>query len=453
MSWIDQYRSKLVTAREAVNCVESGMRVYIHPGCAEPEALVEALISRAPFVKNVELIHLLTHGTSPYCAPDMAEHFRHNALFVGGNVREAVNDGRADYTPIFLSEIEALFESGEMPIDVALIQVSPPDPHGYCSFGVGVDTTLTAAKNAHKVVAQVNAQMPRTYGDSFIHVSKIDSIVELTRPLCELKTKPGNKIFEEIGARVASLIEDGSVLQCGIGAIPDAILPNLMDRQDLGVHTEMISDNVIPLIEAGVINGERKNLKPRKIIVGFVLGTRKLFDFIDENPAFEFHPSAYTNDPFRIASNHRMVAVNSAIEVDLTGQVCAESIGSQFYSGFGGQLDFIRGAARSKYGKPIIALPSTAKNGTDLAHRASIGARSRGADGRGDVHYVVTEYGIAYLHGRTIRQRAESLIEIAHPKFRAELYEYCEQQRWFQRKFLKKWKCEGKTCQRNRAVT
>jgi acyl-CoA hydrolase len=433
MSWIEQYRSKLVTAEEAVSCVESGMRVYIHPGCAEPEALVEALMGRAPYVKNVELIHLLTCGTSPYCAPDMAGHFRHNALFVGGNVREAVNDGRADYTPIFLGEVEALFENGEMPIDVAFIQVSPPDSHGYCSFGVGVECTLTAAKYAHHVVAQVNAQMPRTYGDSFIHVSEIDRIVELSRPLCEMKKQPSNQVFQQIGARVASLIEDGAVLQCGIGAIPDAILPNLMDRRDLGVHTEMISDNVIPLVEAGVINGQRKNMKPRKIILGFVLGTRTLFDFIDENPIFEFHPSAYTNDPFRIAANDRMVAINSAIEVDLTGQVCAESIGSQFYSGFGGQLDFIRGAARSKYGKPIIALPSTAKGGTisrivpRLAHGAGV------LTGRGDVHYVVTEYGVAYLHGRTIRQRAEALIQIAHPKFHNQLLEYCEQQRWFQR--------------------
>ncbi len=410
MSWIEQYRSKLVTAREAVNCVESGMRVYIHPGCAEPEALVEALMVRAPYVKNVELMHLLTYGSSPYCAPEMAEHFRHNALFVGGNVREAVNAGRADYTPIFLSEVEALFESGEMPIDVALIQVSPPDPHGYCSFGVGVECTLTAAKYAHHVVAQVNAQMPRTYGDSFIHVSELDFIVELSRPLCEMKKHSSNQVYEQIGARVASLIEDGAVLQCGIGAIPDAILPNLMDRKDLGVHTEMISDNAIPLIEAGVINGRRKNLKPRKIIVSFVLGTRKLFDFIDENPIFEFHPSAYANDPFRIAMNDRMVAINSAIEVDLTGQVCAESIGSQFYSGFGGQLDFIRGAARSKYGKPIIALPSTAKDDTisRIVPRLAQGAGV--LTGRGDVHYVVTEYGVAYLHGRTIRQRAEALI-------------------------------------------
>jgi acyl-CoA hydrolase len=433
MSWIDDYRSKLKTAPEAVACVQTGMRVYIHPGCAEPEALVEALMVRAPFVKDVEVMHLLTHGTSPYCAPDMAEHFRHNALFVGGNVREAVNDGRADYTPIFLGEVEALFENGEIPIDVAFIQVSPPDAHGYCSFGVGVETTLTAAKYARHVVAQVNTQMPRTYGDSFIHVSEIDTIVELARPLCELKKQPSGEIFRQIGMKAASLIEDGSVLQLGIGGIPDAILLSLMDRKDLGVHTEMISDSAIPLIEAGVINGQRKNFKPRKIILGFVLGTRKLFDFIDENPVFEFHPSAYTNDPFRIAQNHRMVAINSAIEVDLTGQVCAESIGPNFYSGFGGQLDFVRGAARSKGGKPIIALPSTARNDTvsRIVPRLATGAGVLTT--RGDVHYVVTEFGVAYLHGKTVRQRAEALIQIAHPKFQKDLFEYCERQRWFQR--------------------
>ena len=433
MSWIDQYRSKLVNASEAVSCVESNMRVYIHPGCAEPEALVEALIARAPFVKDVEVVHLLTLGTSPYCAPEMANSFRHNALFVGGNVRHAVQEGRADYTPIFLGEVEALFETGDMPIDVAFIQVSPPDPHGYCSFGVGVDTTLTAAKFAHRVVAQVNAQMPRTYGDSFIHVGQLDAIVEVSQPLCELKKHRSTPEHDQIGTHVASLIEDGAVLQCGIGGIPDAVLPRLMDRRDLGIHTELISDNVIPLVEAGVVNGERKNFKPRKIILGFVLGNRELFDFVDENPVFEFHPSAYTNDPFRIAQNHRMVAINSAIEVDLTGQVCAETVGTNFYSGFGGQLDFIRGAARSKGGKPIIALPSTAKNGTisrivpRLAHGAGV------LTGRADVHYVVTEFGTAYLHGRTIRQRAEALIQIAHPKFHNDLHQYCEQQRWFQR--------------------
>ena len=440
MSWIDQYRSKLMNPSEAVTCVESNMRVYIHPGCAEPEALVEALMARAPFVKNVEVMHLLTFGTSPYCAPEMEQHFRHNALFVGPNVREAVHAGRADYTPIFLGEVEALFESGEMPIDVAFIQVSPPDPHGFCSFGVGVDTTLTAAKYAHRVVAQVNAQMPRTYGDSFIHVSQLDAIVEVSQPLCELKKQGSDPVHNVIGANVASLIEDGAVLQCGIGGIPDSVLPNLMDRQDLGVHTELISDNVIPLVEAGVITGERKNFKPRKIILGFVLGSKQLFDFVDENPIFEFHPSAYTNDPFRIAQNHRMVAINSAIEIDLTGQVCAETIGARFYSGFGGQLDFIRGAARSKGGKPIIALPSTAKDETvsrivpRLAHGAGV------LTGRADVHYVVTEYGIAYLHGRTVRQRAEALIQIAHPKFHNELYEYCEKQRWFRRNALEETK-------------
>ena len=444
MSWIDPYRSKLMTAREAVRCVESGMRVHIHAGCAEPETLVEALMERAPYVREVEIVHLLSLGTSPYCAPEMSKSFRHNALFVGGNVREAVNAGRADYTPIFLGEVEALIESGEMPIDVAFIQVSPPDSHGYCSFGVHVETTLTAAKYAHRVVAQVNAQMPRTYGDSFIHVSELDAIVEVSRPLCEIKENTITELHRAIGAHVSSLIEDGSVLQLGIGGIPDAVLPNLMDRKDLGVHTELLSDNAIPLIDAGVINGLRKNFKPRKIILGFVLGTKKLFDFVDENPVFEFHPSAYTNDPFRIAQNERMVAINSAIEIDLTGQVCAESIGTSFYSGFGGQLDFIRGAARSKWGKPIIALPTTAKNDTvsrivpRLAHGAGV------LTGRGDVHYVVTEFGVAYLHGKTIRQRAEALVQIAHPKFHNELYQYCETQRWFQRNELEPIDLRGK---------
>src|SRR5215469_10467715 len=311
MSWIDPYRSKLMRAQEAVGCVESGMRVYIHPGCAEPEALVEALMERAPYVKGVEIVHLLTLGTSPYCSPEMSESFRHNALFVGGNVREAVQAGRADYTPIFLSEVECLFESGAMPIDVAFIQVSPPDSHGYCSFGVGVDTTLTAAKCARYVVAQVNDYMPRTYGDSFIHVSDIDAVVESSRPLCELKKPVVTDMHVAIARRVAGLIEDGAVLQTGIGGIPDAVLPFLMDRKDLAVHSELVSDGVIPLIEAGVITGARKNYKPRKIIVGFVLGTNKMFDYVDNNPIFEFHPTAYTNDPELIARNDKMVAINS----------------------------------------------------------------------------------------------------------------------------------------------
>jgi 4-hydroxybutyrate CoA-transferase len=434
MSWQDEYRTKMTTAREAMKAVKSGMRVLIHPGCAEPEALVEALITRAPFVKDVEIIHLLTLGRADYVASEMEGHFRHNAFFIGGNVRAAVNQGRADYMPIFLSEIEALIESGDLPIDVALIQVTPPDAHGFCSFGVGVDVTLTGAKEAKFVVAQVNAMMPRTYGDSFIHVSQIDAVVEATQPLCELRKHAGGEETAAIGRNVASLIEDGACLQLGIGGIPDAVLSNLGDRKDLGIHTEMCSDNVIELIESGIINGARKNFKPRKIITAFVLGTRRLFDFIHENPFFEFHPNAYTNDPFFVSRNDNMIAINSALEVDITGQVCADSVGQSFYSGFGGQVDFIRGAARSKGGKPIIAMPSTAKNGTISRIAAMLSPGAGVVTTRADVHYVVTEYGVAYLHGKTIRQRAEALINIAHPKFRAELTEHCEKAKFFRAK-------------------
>ena len=273
------------------------MRVYIQPGCAEPETLVEALMRRGPHVRDVEIVHMMTMGCAPYVSREMEGHFRHNAMFIGGNVREAINEGRADYTPIYLSEIEGLFESGAMPIDVALIEVSPPDSHGFCSFGIGVDTTLTAAKCARWVVAQVNGQMPRTYGDSFIHVNDIDAVVESSRPLCATKKTVVTDLQVEIARHVASLIEDGAVIQTGIGGIPDAVLPFLMDRKDLGVHSELVSDGVIDLIEAGVITGTRKNFKPRKIILGFALGTKKLFDFVDNNPIFEFHPTAYTNDP------------------------------------------------------------------------------------------------------------------------------------------------------------
>jgi 4-hydroxybutyrate CoA-transferase len=433
MSWQTDYREKLLTADEALRCVQSGMRVYIQPGCAEPETLVEALMRRAPFVQEVEIVHMMTLGAAPYVAPDMVGHFRHNAMFIGGNVREAVNDGRADYTPIYLSEIEQLFESGAMPIDVALIEVSPPDSHGFCSFGVGVDTTLTAAKCAKRVVAQVNAQMPRTYGDSFIHVSDIDVIVESTRPLCALEKTEPTELQVAIARNVASLIEDGAVLQTGIGGIPDAVLPLLMDRKDLGVHSELVSDGVIPLIEAGVINGARKNFKPRKVILGFALGSKELFDFVDNNPIFEFHPTAYTNDPLSIARNDNMVAINSALQVDLTGQVCSDSIGTSFYSGIGGQVDFLRGSSRSKGGKAIIALPSTAKN-DELSRISPMLSPGAGVvTSRGLIRYVVTEYGVAFLHGKSIRERAKALIEIAHPKFRDELYQYCEKTKWLQR--------------------
>jgi acyl-CoA hydrolase len=436
MNWQETYRRKTVSSPEAMQCVQSGMRVYIHPGCAEPEALVEALMARAPFVKNVEIVHILTLGRADYIAPQMEGHFRHNAMFIGGNVRQAVNEGRADYTPVFLSQIEALFETGQMPIDVALIQVSPPDAHGFCSFGVGVDTTLTAARQAKFVVAQVNDQMPRTYGDSFIHVSDIDTIVEASRPLCELKPIEITDVHHAIGKNVASLIEDGATLQLGIGGIPDAVLLELTGHRDLGIHTEMLSDSVIPLIESGVINGSRKSLHRGKIVTGFVLGTKKLFNFVNNNPAFEFHSNGYTNDPYVISENRKMVAINSALQVDITGQVCADSIGTFFYSGIGGQVDFIRGASRCRDGKPVIAIPATAKSGKISRIVPMLDPGAGVVTSRGSVHYVVTEYGVAYLHGRTIRQRAEALIEIAHPEFREELYAYCEKTRWLQRPTL-----------------
>src|SRR6202049_1566077 len=409
------------------------MRVYIQPGCAEPETLVEALIRRAPEVHDVEIVHMMTMGAAPYVTPEMAGHFRHNAMFIGSNVRDAINEGRADYTPIYLSEIEELFESGAMPIDVALLTLSLPDPHGFCSFGVGVDTSLTPAKCAGYVVAQINDQMPRTFGDSFIHVSELDAIVNSSRPLCEMKQPPITEMHKAIARNVAALIEDGAVLQTGIGGIPDAVLPFLMDRRDLAVHSEMLSDGVIPLIEAGVITGARKNFKPRKIILGFAIGTKPLFDFVDNNPIFEFHPTAYTNDPVLIGRNDNMVAINSALQIDLTGQVCSDSIGNQFYSGIGGQVDFLRGASRSKGGKPIIAISSIAKDGTISRIVPMLSPGAGVVTSRGLIRYVVTEYGIAYLHGKTIRQRAQALIDIAHPKFREELYQFCEKTKWLQR--------------------
>jgi len=430
MSWAVEYKTKLRTPEEALRRVRSGMRVYIQAGCAEPETLVEALIRRAPFVHDVEVIHMMTLGCADYVAPEMTEHFRHNALFIGPNVRAAVNDGRADYTPVNLSEIEDLFESGKIPIDVALVQLSPPNAHGFCSFGVGVDTSLTAVRFAGYVIAQVNDQMPVTYGDSFVRVNQIDAFVENSRPLCEYRRSEITDVQRQVARNVSGLIEDGAVLQTGIGSIPDAVLPLLMDRKDLAVHSELVTDSVIPLIEAGVLSGARKNFKPGKIILGFVLGTKRLFDFVEDNPMFEFHPTAYVNDPDRISRNNDMVAINSALQIDLTGQVCSDSIGTYFYSGIGGQVDFLRGASGSQGGKPVIALPSTAE---DTAISRITPVLSPGAGvvvSRTSVHYVVTEYGVANLHGKSLRQRAQALIEIAHPKFRKHLYDYCEKTEW-----------------------
>lgn len=436
MNLSELYRQKLTTAERAVDGIRSGDRVYVHAGCATPAVLTEALLERAGALHDVEIIHLLTFGKADYTLPQYDGHFRHNGLFLGANVREAVAAGRADYTPIMLSEIEQEFCSGRLPVDVVLIQLSPPDDYGYMSLGVGVECTLNAARCARRVIAEVNERMPRTMGDTFLHVSKVSAIVETDRPLLELKPEPFTDLERQIGEHVASLIPDGATLQTGIGGIPDAVLALLGDKRDLGIHSEMCSDGVIPLIESGVITGDRKTLHRGKIVVGFVLGTEKLFRFIDENPIFELHPTMYTNDPFIIGQNERMISINSAIQVDVTGQVCADSIGTRPYSGFGGQLDFVRGAARSRGGKPIIALPATAKGGTVSRIVPMLDPGAGVVTSRADVHYVVTEYGVAYLHGKTLRQRAAALIAIAHPKFRDELYDFAARVHYLDRKLV-----------------
>jgi acyl-CoA hydrolase len=422
VDWNDSYRRKVVTADQALQAVRSGDHVWIHAGCNNPEELVRAMVARAPELKEVEVTHLMTFGCADYVLPRYAGSFRHRSLFTGGNAREAVNAGRADYVPVFLSEIPRLIATGDIPVDVALIHVSPPDEHGFCSYGVGVECTKAAAEKARQVIALVNPRMPRSLGDSFIHVTRLGAVVEADRPVLELPRGRGpGDVARAIGANVAELIEDGATLQMGIGEIPDAVLLFLKEKRNLGIHTEMFSDGLVELFESGVINGEAKTLHRGKIVASFVLGTRRSFDFLDNNPSVEFHPSDYVNDPFVIAQNEKMVAINSAISVDLTGQVCADSIGRQVYSGFGGQLDFVRGAARSKGGKPVIALPSTAREGrvTRIVETLEEGAGV--VTTRADVHYVVTEHGIARLHGRSLRERARELIAVAHPDFREEL--------------------------------
>lgn len=424
MPWTSLYRDRLCSASDALRIVESGSRVYVHPGCGTPEVLVEALAARAPELDGVEVTHMLTLGSAAYARPGMERAFRHNGMFLGGNVRRAVHEGRADYIPIFLSEIEALFTSGAMPIDTALVTTSPPDAQGYLSLGVSIDATLTAAECSRQVIAEVNHQMPRTLGDTFLHVSQVSALVETNRPLLEIPPEAPGEVQSRIGCHIAQLVPDGACLQLGIGAIPDAVLACLKDHKDLGIHSEMVSDGVIPLIEKGAINNRRKTLHPHKCLVGFVLGTRKLFDFMHESALFECQRTRYVNDPFRIAQNERMVAINSAIEVDITGQVVSDSIGTKPYSGFGGQVDFIRGAARAKGGLPIIALPSTTADGRVSRIVSMLKPGAGVVTSRADVHYVVTEYGVAYLHGKNLRQRAEALIAIAAPQFRDQLTRY-----------------------------
>jgi 4-hydroxybutyrate CoA-transferase len=424
MTWKDDYRSKGRSAAQALTAVRSGARVWIQSGVGTPSTLVNALVARAPELRDVEVVHMMTLGSADYTKPEYEGRFRHRGLFIGPNVRDAVVAGRADYTPIFLSEIEGLFTSGQLPLDVVLMQVSPPDEHGFVSLGTTVDCTLTASRCATTVIAEVNEQMPRTHGDTFIHVSHIHAIVETNRPLLELKSEPFTDMHLRVARNVASLIPDGATLQTGIGGIPDAVLTCLDGKRDLGIHTEMFSDGVIELMESGIINGDRKSLHRGKAVAAFVLGTKRLFDFLHENPSLEFRSISYTNDPFVVAQNDRMVAINSALQIDLTGQVCADSLGTKPYSGFGGQLDFIRGAARSKGGVPIIALLSTAKGGQVSRIVPVLEPGAGVVTSRADVHYVVTEHGIAYLHGKTLRERAEALIAVAEPKFQAELEDF-----------------------------
>jgi len=421
MSWTHLYSSKTVSAAEAVRAIQSNNRVFLTGNCSVPQVVLDALVQRAPQVENVEICHALTVGPADYVSPEMEGHLRVNTLFIGHNVRKAVREGRADFTPVLLSEFPLLFKNGYLPLDVAIIHLSPPDEHGFCSFGIEVGLSKTAAESAKIIIAEINEQMPRTLGDSFIHVSKLDYIVPVNYPLPELPMGGGkpDPVVEQISKNIAGLIPDGATMQLGIGAVPDAVLKHLYDRKDLGVHTELFSDGVIDLVEAGVLTNARKTLHPGKIAAGFILGTKRLYDWVHNNPLIEFHRTEYINDPFNVAQNERMVAINSAIEVDLTGQVCADSIGPKLYSGVGGQLDFIYGASRSKGGVPIIALPSKAKNFSRITPMLKPGAGV--VTTRNHVHYIVTEYGIAELYGKTIRQRAQALIKIAHPEFRDEL--------------------------------
>lgn len=419
--WSETYRSRLTTAGQAAKLVESGDRVYSHMGAAHPIVLLKALCENSIGLRDVEILHCITLGGAPYCAPGMEGRFRHNSLFTAANSREAVNAGRADHIPVFLHEIEDLFENGTLPLDVAFIQVSPPDRHGNLSLGPDIDISLTAARAANRLVVQVNDHMPRTFGNSTIHVSEVDAIVEASSPLPVFDQGEITDVHRAIGRHVAALIPDGATLQIGVGGIPEAVLEALRGHKALGVHTEMFSDGMVDLIESGAVNNTRKTLHPGKTITTFVLGSRRVYDFVDENPTVEFHTNRYVNSPQVIARNARMAAVNSALEIDLTGQVCSDSIGPRIYSGIGGQVDFIRGAAHSPGGVPVIALPATAGAG----RVSRIVPRLKGGSGvvtsRGDVHWVATEHGAVNLHGRNLRQRAELLTSIAAPEFREEL--------------------------------
>ena len=430
MKWIENFRNKITTAEDAVSLVKSGDRIYVSGNAATPCTLVEALAGRKDELEDVDVVHVLLLGDDPLSQPEMEGHFRHKSLFVGPADRKAVNEGRADYFPIFLYEIPDLFIHGTLPLDVAIVQTSPPDAHGFLSLGVEALASKSAAENAKKLIVQINDKMPRTLGDCFVHVSKVDRAIEVSSMLPELQIHKPNAVETKIGAYIADLVEDGCTLQLGIGGIPNAALAAMAGKKDLGIHTEMVSDGVMEAIEMGVITGARKNYHQGKVVATFILGTQELYEFVHNNPLFELHPVGFSNDPFIVSRNDNMVAINSAIEVDITGQVCSDSIGYRIFSGFGGQVDFIRGAARSKGGKPIIALPSTTKNDTISKIVPHLKEGAGVVTSRGDVHYVVTEYGVAYLHGKSVRRRAEELIRVAHPKFRDELTKFSKEKNY-----------------------
>lgn len=419
--WQKKYEHMVQTPETAVTNIKSGYRVFIGTGCAQPEVLVNALVARGKELVDTEIVHLLTLGHAPYAREQFANNFRVNSFFISKNVREVIQEGLGDYTPIFLSDIPRLFSSGQLPLDVALVQVTPPDEKGMCSLGISVDIVKSAIENAQFVIAQVNPQMPRTSGASTVSVYDLDALVPSDVPLIETLPEKTTEETQKIGEYVAALVEDGSTIEFGIGAVPQSVVPFLKDKKHLGIHTEMFTDAIIDLVESGAVDGTRKSIDKGKIVASFCLGTKRLYDYIDNNDVFAFHPTDYVNDPFIIGSGHKQVAINVALEVDLTGQVCADSIGTQFYSGIGGQVDFNRGAARSEGGKSIIAMPSTAKNGTISRIKSVLDTGAGVVTTRGDVHYVVTEYGVAYLHGKSVQERAIALISIAHPNFRAEL--------------------------------
>ncbi len=421
MSWLEVYKAKRATPAEAVRRIASGDHVYYGGNAAIPRALSRALAERRDELTGVRLNHVLLLGDDPLSAPEMEGHFRHNSLFVGPADRAAVNDGRADYVPVFLHQIPRLFRQGILPLDVAMVQVSPPDEHGFMSLGVEVLASKAACEVARQVIVQVNAEMPRVLGDAFLHVNRVTVIVEADEPLPTLEAQPATAVEEAIGRHVVGLIDPNAALQMGIGGIPDAVYNALEGPLELGIHTEMISDGAMRAIERGVVTGTRKSLHPGKVVITFALGSRELYRYLDNNPLIEAHPAEYVNDPFIVSQNDNLVAVNSALEVDLTGQVCSDSIGAYIYSGFGGQVDFIRAAARSKGGKPVIALPATARGGEVSRIVPCLRPGAGVVTSRADVHYVVTEHGVANLFGRNLRERAEALISIADPRFRDEL--------------------------------